>query len=157
MNLYLNLPVIASFVCKNTHSMYSHKHSAMTMNNILTSGGFNTMSFSIICVFRKYINMKGRLVINKMQLQISYLLSVLNFFVPWQVVYKYCDKSFINKPTFLNFVPQLIKKISGRSWFCRFRCMIVAQAHISLMTRLLDLVTSFPNYQNTSMLWFYFY
>ena len=55
MNLYLNLPVIASFVCKNTHSMYSHKHSAMTMNNILTSGGFNTMSFSTICVFRKYI------------------------------------------------------------------------------------------------------
>ena len=31
-------------------------------------------------------------------------------FVPWQVVDKYCDKSFITKPTFLNFVPQLIKK-----------------------------------------------
>ena len=25
------------------------------------------------------------------------------YFVSWQVVYKYCDKSFINKPTFFNF------------------------------------------------------
>ena len=35
------------------------------------------------------------------------------FFVLWQVVYKYCDKSFINQPTFFfNFVSQLIKKAS---------------------------------------------
>ena len=35
------------------------------------------------------------------------------WFVPWQVVYKYCDKSFINKPFnyVLNYVPHLIKKI----------------------------------------------
>ena len=59
-------------------------------------------------------------------------------FVPWQVVYKYCNKSFINKPTFLNFVPQLIRKIYHVSTarFYRFACVIVVQAHISLMTRL---------------------
>ena len=59
-------------------------------------------------------------------------------FVPWQVIYKYCDKSFINKPTFFNFVPQLIKKTyrAGTMWFYRFVCMRVAQVHISLMTRL---------------------
>ena len=32
------------------------------------------------------------------------------FFVPRQAAYKYCDKSFISKPTFFNFVPQLNKK-----------------------------------------------
>ena len=37
------------------------------------------------------------------------------FFVPWQDVYKYCDKSFINKPTYFNFVPQLIKKRIARA------------------------------------------
>ena len=61
------------------------------------------------------------------------------FFVPWQVVYKYCDKSFVNKPTFFfNFVPQLIKKTyrADTTWFYRFTCAIGAQAHIFLMTRL---------------------
>ena len=62
------------------------------------------------------------------------------FFVPWQVAYKNCDKSFISKSTFffLTFVPQLIKKMyrAGTTWFYRFACMIGAQAHISLMTRL---------------------
>ena len=63
------------------------------------------------------------------------------FFVPWQVVYKYCDKSFINKPAFFNSVPQLIKKTyrAGTMWFYRFACTIGAQAHISLMTRLLNM------------------
>ena len=53
------------------------------------------------------------------------------FFVPWQVVYKYCDKSFINKHTFFNFVPQLVKKTycTSTTWFYRFACMIVVQAH----------------------------
>ena len=31
-------------------------------------------------------------------------------FVLSQVVYKYCDWPFINKPTFSNFAPQLLKK-----------------------------------------------
>ena len=59
-------------------------------------------------------------------------------FVPWYVVYKYCDKFFINKPTFFNFVPQSIKKTycAGTKWFYRFTCAIVAKAHVSLMTRL---------------------
>ena len=48
--------------------------------------------------------MKGGLLINKMQLQILNPLSS-------KVVYRYCDKSFINKPAFLNFVPYLIKTI----------------------------------------------
>ena len=63
------------------------------------------------------------------------------FFVPWQDVYKYCDTSFINKPTFSNFVPQLIKEMYcvGTIWFYRFVCTIVMQAHISLMTRLQNL------------------
>ena len=43
--------------------------------------------------------MKGHLQIHKMKSQISKPLSAL-LFVPWQVVYKYCDKSFINKPAF---------------------------------------------------------
>ena len=53
------------------------------------------------------------------------------FFVPWQDVYKYCDKSFINKPTYFNFVPQLIKKTyrAGTAWFSRFVCAIAVQAH----------------------------
>ena len=61
------------------------------------------------------------------------LLSVLG-----QVVCKYCDKFFINKLTFFNIVPQLIKKTYhvGTTWFYRFACAIVAQVHISLMTRL---------------------
>ena len=35
----------ASFACKNTRAMYSHKHQKMTMNNILASGGLSTMNF----------------------------------------------------------------------------------------------------------------
>ena len=60
-------------------------------------------------------------------------------FAPWQVVYKYCDKSFINKPTFLNIVPQLIKKTyrAGTTWLYKFPCTIVAQAHIALITSML--------------------
>ena len=59
-------------------------------------------------------------------------------FAPWEVVHKYCDMSFINKPTFLNFAPQLIKKTycMGKTWFYRFACVIVVQALTSLMTRL---------------------
>ena len=38
------------------------------------------------------------------------LLSVLG-----QVVCKYCDKFFINKLTFFNIVPQLIKKLIARA------------------------------------------
>ena len=50
---------------------------------------------------------------NKTQSQISNLLSVLNFrlYCVRSFIHKYCDKSFINKPAFLNFVPQLIRKI----------------------------------------------
>ena len=76
--------------------------------------------------------MKGGLLINKMQLQILNPLSS-------KVVYRYCDKSFINKPAFLNFVPYLIKTIYcvGTIWFYIFAYVIVVQAHISLRTRLL--------------------
>ena len=44
-------------------------------------------------------------------------------FVPSQVVYKYCDKSFISKPALFNFVPQLIKKIycAGKTNFIDLR------------------------------------
>ena len=37
-------------------------------------------------------------------------------------------------------MPQLIKKTyhAGTIWFCRFACAIIAQAHTSLMTRLLN-------------------
>ena len=35
----------ASFACKNTRAMYSHKHQKMTMKNILTNGGLSTMNF----------------------------------------------------------------------------------------------------------------
>ena len=78
-----------------------------------------------------------------MQSQISNPVNLLIFFfVLWQVVYKYSDKSFINKPTFFNIVPQLFKKTYrvGTTWFYRFACMIVVQAHISLMTRLCGIV-----------------
>ena len=72
--------------------------------------------------------MKGHLQINKIESQILNPLSPL-LFLPWQVVYKYCDKSFINKPAFST-VPQLIKKIYcvGTMWFYRFACAIIAQA-----------------------------
>ena len=55
-----------------------------------------------------------------------------------QVIYKCFDKSFINKPTFFNIVLWLIKKTyhMGTTWFYRFACTMVAQAHISSMTRL---------------------
>ena len=77
------------------------------MMNILTSSGLNTMSFSTNCICREYLHIlylrilytKGCLLINKMQSQILNPLSAL-LFVPWQVVYKYCDKSFINEPAF---------------------------------------------------------
>ena len=46
----------ASFACKNTRAMYSHKHQKMTMNNILASGGLSTMSFLTIRIFRKYLS-----------------------------------------------------------------------------------------------------
>ena len=104
---------LSSFTCsqvlqmcsQNTHAMYLHKHQKMTMNNILTSGGLNTISFFNYLYFQKI-----RLLINKIQQQISNPLSVLNCFL-------YCDRS-INIVTsfsqinilFLNFVPQLIKK-----------------------------------------------
>ena len=45
----------ASFVCKNTHA---DKHKKIKMNNILTSGSLNTMSFSTICIFREYLTWK---------------------------------------------------------------------------------------------------
>ena len=56
----------------------------------------------------------------------------IELFVPWQVVYEYCGKSFINIPTFFNFVPQSFKKTYcvGTTWFYRFACGIRAQAHI---------------------------
>ena len=62
----------------------------------------------------------------------------IELFVPWQVVYKHSDNSFTIKPASLNFVPQWIHKIyhAGTTWFYRFALVIVAQAHISLMTRL---------------------
>ena len=64
--------------------------------------------------------------------------SIELLFVMWQILHKYCDKLFINKLAFLIDVPQLIKKIycAGTTWFYRFACVIVVQAHISLMTRL---------------------
>lgn len=66
--------------------------------------------------------MKGHLLLNKMQSEISNPLSVVNgclYF--WQVLYRYCDKSFINKHAFLNFVPILIKKNYRTGiWFYRF-------------------------------------
>ena len=48
----------ASFVCKNTHATYLHKHQKIKINNILTSGSLNTMSFSTICIFREYVTWK---------------------------------------------------------------------------------------------------
>ena len=44
-----------SFVYKNTRTTYSHKHQKITMNNVLTSVGLNTMSFSIICILREHV------------------------------------------------------------------------------------------------------
>ena len=66
--------------------------------------------------------MKGHSLINKIQSQILNPLSAL-LFVPWQVVYKYCDKL----PQI--YVPQLIKNIycTGTIWFYRFACAIVVQ------------------------------
>ena len=70
--------------------------------------------------------MKGRLLTNKMHI--------------------YCDKFFINKPAFCNFLPELIKKIYrvATTCFYKFPCAIVAQAHISLMTRLFQGVICVP-------------
>ena len=63
----------------------------------------------------------------------------IELFLPWQVYYKYCHRSFINKPAFLNFAPPLIKKIYhvDTSCFYKFVFTIVAQAHIFLMIRLI--------------------
>ena len=36
------------------------------------------------------------------------------FFVPWQVTYKYCDKSFISKPTFFYFCASVNKENVSR-------------------------------------------
>ena len=59
------------------------------------------------------LNTKRYLLINKTQSQVSSPLSVLNcrLYCERPFINKYCGKSFINKPDFLNFVPQLIRKI----------------------------------------------
>ena len=110
----------------------------MKMNNNLTSSGLNTVSFLTIHIFRKYVTYV-RLLANQQN-------AITNFkpfqciellFLWWQVINKCCDKFFINKPTFLNFVPQLWKLIAQAECdFYRFAYMTVAQAHISLMRRL---------------------
>ena len=53
------------------------------------------------------------LLINKAQSQVMNPLSVFNccLYCERFFINKYCDKTFINKPAFLNFVPQLIRKI----------------------------------------------
>ena len=65
---------------------------------------------------------------------------------------KYCDKSFINKPAFLNFVPQQIRRIycAGKTWFHRSACVIITQAHVSLMTRLSYDKNNFLNNEKVS-------
>ena len=70
--------------------------------------------------------MKGRLLINKMQSQISNPRCIELLFVPWLVLHIYCDKFFINKPAFCNFLPELIKKIYrvATSWFYKFPCAV---------------------------------
>ena len=79
----------------------------MTMNNILTGSGLSAMSFLTICIFRKYVE---RLFSNQQNAIANFKPCIELLFTPWQVVYKYYNKSFINKYTFFNFVPQLIKK-----------------------------------------------
>ena len=79
----------------------------MTMNNILTRSGLIAMSFLTIRIFRKYVE---RLFANQQNAIANFKPCIELFFTPWQVVYKYYNKSFINKSTFFNFVPQLIKK-----------------------------------------------
>ena len=49
---------ISIYLYKNTYAMYSHKHKKMMMNNSLTSGGLNTMSFSTISIFREFVTWK---------------------------------------------------------------------------------------------------
>ena len=81
-------------------------------------------------------------------------------FVPWQVVYKYSDNSFMNKPTLLNFVPQFIQEIYVADWasFYRLACAIVPQAHISLMIRLLLVLMIFLTPRKSlSFVWRNFY
>ena len=91
----------------------------MTMNNILTSGSLNAMSFLTIRIFRKYVSYE-RSFANQQNAMTNFepFKYIELLFVPWQVVYKYCDKSFINKPTFFNIVPQLIKKICRAGTAC---------------------------------------
>ena len=105
----------------------------MTMNNILTSDGLNIISFLTTRIFRKCLTWK--FVYKSANFEPFECIELL--FVPSQVVYKYCDNSFINKLASLNFVPQLIQKIyrAGTTWFYRFANAIEAQTHISLMTR----------------------
>ena len=89
--------------------------------------------------FLKICNMKDRLLINKMQSQIWNPLNVLNGCLYCDRSFINIDKSFINKPTFFNFVPQLINKTyrTGTKVILEIcTCAIVVQANISLMTRL---------------------
>ena len=83
-------------------------------------------------------NAKGHLLIIKTQ--ISNPLSVLNccLYCDRPFINKYCIKSMIHKSAFLNFVSQFIRKVfhAGTTKFYRLVCVIVGQAHISLMTRL---------------------
>ena len=116
MHLYLNLPVYSLYVkiqAPRTHV----QHQEMMMNKILmkTRGGPNTMSFLNHLHFQKICNMKDCLLNKKMQLQISNPLNVLNCSLYYDRSFINSDKSFINKPTFLNFVPQLLKKICLRN------------------------------------------
>ena len=52
---------------------------------------------------------------NKMQSQKIKPFKYIELSVLGQVVCKYCDKFFINKLTFFNIVPQLIKKLIARA------------------------------------------
>ena len=77
----------ASFVYKNICTAYSHKHQKMMMNNILTSGGLNTMSFSTICIFREYVTWRVVCLSTKCSHKFQTL---------WVYCCLYHDRSFIN-------------------------------------------------------------
>ena len=100
--------------------------------NIKKSSEINTMSFLTIDIFRKYV-MKCHLLISKRQSQILMPLSLLKccFCCDRSFINKYCDKSFVNKPAFLNFLPQLTRKVycADTTIFNRFACMIVVHTH----------------------------
>ena len=76
------------------------------------SSEINLMGFLNIRILRKKHNTKGHLLIkqNAMAILESFECTELSFAL-CQVLYKYCDQSFINEPAVLNFVPQLIRKI----------------------------------------------